>query len=38
MSDDKSLIQVHPEGEPQIEGVQPAETTLSWDTFAGKMG
>ena len=37
MSDDKALIQVHPEGEQQIEGVPPAETPLSLDTFAGKI-
>ena len=37
MSDDKALIQVHPEGEQQIEGIQPAETPLSLDTFAGKI-
>ena len=33
MSDDKALIQVHPEGERQIE----TETGLSLDTFAGKV-
>ena len=37
MSDDNALTQVHPEGEPQIEGNQPAETPLSLDTFAGKV-
>ena len=37
MSDDKAVIQIHPEGEPQIEGNQPAETPLSLDTFAGKV-
>ena len=37
MSDDKALIQVHPEGEQQIEGIQPAETPLRLDTFAGKI-
>ena len=37
MSDDKALIQVHPEGEQPREGVQPAETTLNMDSFAGKI-
>jgi hypothetical protein len=37
MSDDKALIQIHPEGEPQMEGNPPAETPLSLDTFAGKV-
>jgi hypothetical protein len=37
MSDEKALIEIHPEGEPQIEGNQPAETPLSLDTFAGKV-
>jgi hypothetical protein len=37
MSDDKALIQVHPEGEQQREGIQPAETPLSLDTLAGKI-
>src|SRR5215469_13983051 len=37
MSDDNALTQVHPEGEPQIEGNQAAETPLSLDTFAGKV-
>ncbi len=35
MSDEKALIQVHPEGEWQTEGIQPAEIGL--DTFAGKV-
>jgi hypothetical protein len=34
MSDEKALIQVHPEGEQKIEGIQPAETGISLDTFA----
>ena len=37
MSDEKALIQVHPEGERQTEGIQPAETAISLDTFAGKI-
>ena len=37
MSDDKALIPLHPEGEPQIEENQLAETPLSLDTFAGKV-
>ena len=37
MSDEKALIEVHPEGEPQIEGNPPPETPLSLDTFAGQV-
>jgi hypothetical protein len=37
MSDDKALIQVHPEGEPPSEGSQLSEAPLSLDTFAGKV-
>ena len=37
MSDDKALIEIHPEGEPQIEGGQATEAPLSLDTFAGKI-
>ena len=37
MSDEKALITVHLEGEPQKEDSQPPETTLSLDTFAGKI-
>jgi hypothetical protein len=37
MSDDKALIQIHPEGERQIEGGQATEAPLSLDTFAGKV-
>lgn len=37
MSDEKALMKVHPEGERQTEGVQPSETGLSLDTFAGKI-
>jgi hypothetical protein len=37
MSDEKALIQVHPEGEQQTGEMQPPETTLSLDTFAGKI-
>ena len=37
MSDDKAVIQIHPEGEPQIQGNQQAEAPLSLDTFAGKV-
>jgi hypothetical protein len=37
MRDEKALIQIHPEGEPQIEGSQAVETPLSLDTFAGKV-
>lgn len=37
MRDEKALIEVHPEGEPQIEGNPSPETPLSLDTFAGKV-
>lgn len=36
MSDEKALIEIHPEGEPQIQGNPPPEP-LSLDTFAGKV-
>src|SRR2546427_11155301 len=37
MSNEKALIQTHPEGELQMEGTQAAEIPLSLDTFAGKV-
>src|SRR2546423_11026517 len=37
MSDEKALSTVHPEGEQQKEEIQPPETALSLDTFAGKI-
>jgi hypothetical protein len=37
MSDKKALIKVHPEGEPETGEMQPPATTLSLDTFAGKI-
>jgi hypothetical protein len=37
MSDEKAVTEVHPEGEPEKERVQPSETALSLDTFAGKI-
>jgi Transposase DDE domain group 1 len=37
MSDENSVIKVHPEGEPKTGGMQPPETALSLDTFAGKV-
>jgi hypothetical protein len=37
MSDDKALIEIHPEGEPQIAGHDAPEAPLSLDTFAGKI-
>jgi len=37
MSDEKALIRIHPEGERQKEGIEPPETVLSLDTFAGKI-
>src|SRR5438093_255243 len=37
MSDEKALITVHPEGEQEKGEMQPPETELSLDTFAGKI-
>src|SRR5947208_16009437 len=37
MSDEKAVITVHPEGERPKEEIQPPETALSLDTFAGKI-
>src|SRR6202521_1315975 len=37
MSDEKGLIKVHPEGEQQTAEMQPSETAMSLDTFAGKI-
>ena len=37
MNDEKALITVHPEGEQQKGEMQPPETVLSLDTFAGKI-
>lgn len=37
MSDEKALVEIHPKGEPQIEGNPLFETPLSLDTFAGKV-
>lgn len=37
MSDEKALIEVHPEGELQTERMEPAESAISLDTFAGKI-
>ena len=37
MSDEKALVPAHPEGEQQKEEIQPPETALSLDTFAGKI-
>src|SRR5229473_8651523 len=37
MSDEKGLIKVHPEGESETGEMQPPETALSLDTFAGKI-
>src|SRR5437867_9675349 len=37
MSDEKGMVQVHPPGEGKTEGIQPAETALSLDTFAGEV-
>jgi hypothetical protein len=37
MSDESALIRVHPEGKQPTEEIQPPETVLSLDTFAGKI-
>jgi hypothetical protein len=37
MSETKAVINVHPEGEQETEGIQPSETGISLDTFAGKI-
>ena len=37
MSDEKCLIKIHPEGEPQTSGVEGEEAVTSLDTFAGKI-
>ena len=37
MSDEKALVKVHPEGEQRTGEIQPPETGLSLDTFAGKI-
>ena len=37
MSDEKCLIKIHPEGEPQTAGVEGEEAVTSLDTFAGKI-
>jgi hypothetical protein len=37
MSDEQALIKGHPEGEPETGGMQPSGSSLSLDTFAGKI-
>jgi hypothetical protein len=37
MSGEKALIPLHPEGEQQTADIQPPETALSLETFAGKI-
>ncbi len=37
MSDEKALVETHPEGERRSAGNQPPETAISLDTFAGKI-
>lgn len=37
MSDESALIRIHPKGEQQNAKVQPSDTPLSLDTFAGKI-
>ena len=37
MSTEEEVVPAHPQGEVQIAGNRPAETTTSVDTFAGKI-
>ncbi len=37
MIEEKSLMKIHPKGEPQTEGVEGENTAISLDTFAGKI-
>ncbi len=37
MSDEKALVEIHPEGERAAAGIQPSETVTNVDTFAGKI-
>ncbi len=37
MSDEKALVETHPEGERRSAGNQPPEAAISLDTFAGKI-
>jgi hypothetical protein len=37
MSDEKALVEIHPEGELPAVGIQPSETVASVVTFAGKI-
>jgi hypothetical protein len=37
MSDEKALVEIHPEGERRAVGIQSSETVASVDTFAGKI-
>jgi hypothetical protein len=37
MSDEEALIKIHPVGEPETGEMQPPESALSLDTFAGKI-
>jgi hypothetical protein len=37
MSNEKSVVKIHPEGEPRIEEEGAAETVVGLDTFAGKI-
>jgi len=37
MSDEKALVKANPEGELRSGGIEPSETAISLDTFAGKI-
>jgi hypothetical protein len=37
MSEEKGLREIHPEGDWQTAGIEPSESTLNLDTFAGKI-
>ena len=37
MNDEKAVARIHPEGEPQTQGMQPEAMATSVDTFAGKV-
>jgi hypothetical protein len=37
MSDERALIKIHPEGEPETGEIRPPATAISLDTFAGKI-
>jgi hypothetical protein len=37
MSEEQALSEIHPEGERETAGIEPLESGLSLDTFAGKI-